>query len=162
VYTLRYVTGASTINRDWIAGRAALRLSRSTATQEQRCWHRTCFTAASHQLLLTSAQHRGTDDGVVYCVCNGSPGVKGDMSIRMPAACWRGLPRIEACADDGRRGLLVVGELQNSQQAAAAARIGAALGWPVVADVLSGERLWCCALPAMRQLHMSEPICTLH
>lgn len=55
-----------------------------------------------------------------------------------------GLPEIEAHADDGRRGLLVVGELQDSQQAAAAARIGVALGWPVVADVLSGERLrWC-------------------
>jgi 2-succinyl-5-enolpyruvyl-6-hydroxy-3-cyclohexene-1-carboxylate synthase len=45
----------------------------------------------------------------------------------------------EGHADDVRRGLLVVGELQDSQQAAAAARIGAALGWPVVADVLSGE-----------------------
>lgn len=38
------------------------------------------------------------------------------------------------------RGLLVVGELQGGEQAAAARRIGAALGWPLVADVLSGER----------------------
>jgi hypothetical protein len=61
LYTLRYMTGASLINRDWIAGRTALRLSRSTATQEQRCWHRTCFTATLHQRLLTSAQPKGTD-----------------------------------------------------------------------------------------------------
>ncbi len=37
------------------------------------------------------------------------------------------------------RGLVVVGELQGGEQAAAARRIGAALGWPVAADVLSGE-----------------------
>lgn len=42
--------------------------------------------------------------------------------------------RLIAC-----RGLVVVGELQGGQQAAAAARIGTALGWPIVADVLSGE-----------------------
>lgn len=39
-----------------------------------------------------------------------------------------------------RRGLLVVGELGNPEDAVAARRIGAALGWPVVTDVLSGER----------------------
>lgn len=53
----------------------------------------------------------------------------------------------------------MVGELQDSHQTAAAARIGAALGWPVVADVLSGERLWsyadtegwpCCNVSAAR------------
>lgn len=38
-----------------------------------------------------------------------------------------------------RRGLVVAGELASPEDAVAARRIGAALGWPVVTDVLSGE-----------------------
>ena len=38
-----------------------------------------------------------------------------------------------------KRGLVVAGEL-GPEDAVAAARIGAALGWPVVTDVLSGKR----------------------
>ena len=37
-----------------------------------------------------------------------------------------------------RRGLLVVGELPRAEDAVAALRIAAALGWPVVCDILSG------------------------
>jgi len=38
-----------------------------------------------------------------------------------------------------RRGLLVVGEQSDPGEVVAAARLAEALGWPVAADVLSGE-----------------------
>ena len=43
-----------------------------------------------------------------------------------------------AALRSARRGLVVVGELARPEDAVAARRIGAALGWPVVTDVLSG------------------------
>ena len=40
---------------------------------------------------------------------------------------------------DTQRGLLVVAELTSSEDVAAALSISKALGWPVVADALSGK-----------------------
>lgn len=37
-------------------------------------------------------------------------------------------------------GIVVAGELQSAADAAAARHISAALGWPLVADILSGKR----------------------
>lgn len=38
-----------------------------------------------------------------------------------------------------QKGLIVVGQMTRAEDAAAALKIAEALGWPLVADVLSGE-----------------------
>jgi isochorismate synthase/2-succinyl-5-enolpyruvyl-6-hydroxy-3-cyclohexene-1-carboxylate synthase/2-succinyl-6-hydroxy-2,4-cyclohexadiene-1-carboxylate synthase/O-succinylbenzoate synthase len=54
------------------------------------------------------------------------------------------LPQLQSA----QRGLLVVGELMDSRDAADAVALGAALGWPVVTDVLSGLRVGLQQAPA--------------
>ncbi len=46
------------------------------------------------------------------------------------------------CIAAARRGVIVVGQLTRPEQAAAALKIAEALGWPLVADVLSGMALY--------------------
>jgi hypothetical protein len=58
-----------------------------------------------------------------------------------PGACGGALQDAVATLARARRGLLVLGELPGAADAAAALRVGAALGWPVAADVLSGARV---------------------
>lgn len=42
------------------------------------------------------------------------------------------------CIAAARRGIIVVGQMTRAEEAAAALKIAEALGWPLVADVLSG------------------------
>ena len=49
-----------------------------------------------------------------------------------------GAQELLACLAGAKRGLLVVGQLATPQDCVAALRVAQALGWPVVADVLSG------------------------
>ena len=42
------------------------------------------------------------------------------------------------CIAAARRGIIIVGQVPRAEQAAAALKIAEALGWPLVADVLSG------------------------
>ena len=42
------------------------------------------------------------------------------------------------CIAAARRGIIVAGQMTRLEQAAAALKISEALGWPLVADVLSG------------------------
>jgi hypothetical protein len=57
------------------------------------------------------------------------------------SACGGALQDAVETLARARRGLLVLGELPGAADAAAALRVGAALGWPVAADVLSGARV---------------------
>ena len=57
---------------------------------------------------------------------------------------WEGssdaaMSELLGCLSCARRGLLVVAQLTQPQDCLAALRIAEALGWPIVADVLSGE-----------------------
>ena len=54
-----------------------------------------------------------------------------------------------ACLAAARRGLLVLGELPDPADAAAALRIARALGWAVAADVLSGALALCTCAKGM-------------
>jgi 2-succinyl-5-enolpyruvyl-6-hydroxy-3-cyclohexene-1-carboxylate synthase len=52
-----------------------------------------------------------------------------------------GAPEALAAVLGARRGLLVIGELPTPEDVAAASQLAQLLGWPVAADVLSGELL---------------------
>jgi 2-succinyl-5-enolpyruvyl-6-hydroxy-3-cyclohexene-1-carboxylate synthase len=56
----------------------------------------------------------------------------------MPGSPYAAAPFI-SCIAAARRGIIVVGQMIRAQDAAAALKIAQALGWPLVADVLSGE-----------------------
>lgn len=59
----------------------------------------------------------------------------------MWAGADAGTSDLVRCLLGARRGLLVVAQLTQPQDCVAALRIAEALGWPVVADVLSGTKL---------------------
>ena len=60
-----------------------------------------------------------------------------------PIQAWQGsqgMSALMASLGSTKRGLLVVAELASSEDVAAALSISKVLGWPVVADALSGKR----------------------
>lgn len=56
----------------------------------------------------------------------------------MPGSPYAAAPFM-TCIAAARRGIIVVGQMTHAEDAAAALKIAQALGWPLVADVLSGE-----------------------
>ena len=56
-------------------------------------------------------------------------------------------PALAAAAATARCPLLVLGEARSPGDAAAAARLASSLGWPTIADVLSGARVGAASLP---------------
>lgn len=46
-----------------------------------------------------------------------------------------------SCLAHAQRGLLVVGQMASPEDSVSALKIADALGWPVAADVLSGEHV---------------------
>lgn len=51
-----------------------------------------------------------------------------------------GLTQLLSTLGDAQRGLIVVAELTTAEDVAAALIVSTTLGWPIVADALSGER----------------------
>lgn len=136
-------------------------------------WDPHAYTAGLQPWLAGSAPFSGAG-GVV-----GHPGSAGFSSGELcglaggagfSAEVQGLLPRLQAA----RRGLLVVGELMDPRDAADAVALGAALGWPVVTDVLSGLRVglqqaptdaWpACGTSSSQQEHSSSSrgVCLVH
>ena len=63
------------------------------------------------------------------------------------------------CIAAARRGIIVAGQMTRPQQAAAALKMSEALGWPLVADILSGTGItpWLSMHETGRQTAAAEP-----